>query len=64
MLKKNNYFFQKLKKFKKNNALILENRKHITYNELLLISKQISEKIEKKKKLNGLKTIVQLRKVQ
>jgi len=51
MLKKNNYFFQKLKKFKKNNALILENRKHITYNELLLISKQISEKIEKKKKL-------------
>ena len=51
MLKKNNYFFQKLKKFKKNNALILENHKCITYNELLLISEKISKKIKKKKKL-------------
>ncbi len=51
MLKKNNYFFKKLEKFKKNNALILENNKYITYNELLLISKKISKKIQKKKKL-------------
>tara|TARA_B100000686_G_C16760920_1_gene958619 strand:+ start:622 stop:2028 length:1407 start_codon:yes stop_codon:yes gene_type:complete len=51
MLKKNNYFFKKLEKYKKNNALILENYKYISYNELLLISKRISKKIQKKKKL-------------
>ena len=49
MLKKNNFFFKKLEKFKKNNALILENNKYITYNELLLNSRIISKKLSKKK---------------
>ena len=51
MLKKNNFFFKKLEKFKKNKALILENSKYITYNELLLNSKIISKQLQKKKKL-------------
>jgi len=51
MLKKNNFFFKILEKFKKNNALILKNNKYVTYNELLIISKKISKKIKKKKKL-------------
>ena len=41
MLKKNNFFFKILEKFKKNNALILKNNKYVTYNELLIISKKI-----------------------
>ena len=49
MLKKNNFFFEKLEKFKKNKALILENSKYITYNELLLNSKIISKQLQKKK---------------
>ncbi len=49
MLKKNNFFFKKLEKFKKNKALILENSKYITYNELLLNSKIISKQLQKKK---------------
>ncbi len=52
MLKKNNFFFKKLEKFKKNKALILENSKYITYNELLLNSKIISKQLQKKKKIN------------
>ena len=52
MLKKNNFFFKKLEKFKKNKALILENSKYITYNELLLNSKIISKQLKKKKKIN------------
>ena len=51
MLKKNNFFFKKLEKFKKNKALILENSKYITYNELLLNSKIISKQLPPKKKL-------------
>ena len=64
MLKKNNFFFKKLEKFKKNKALILENSKYITYNELLLNSKIISKQLQKKKKLifllgqNNLETII------
>ena len=50
MLKKNNLFFKKLASFKKNIALILENHKSITYNELLTNSKKISKKLNKKKK--------------
>ena len=64
MLKKNNLFFKKLASFKKNIALILENHKSITYNELLTNSKKISKKLNKKKKLvfllgkNNLETII------
>jgi len=63
MLKKNNFFFKKLENFKNNTALILENNKLVTYNELLLSTKKISREIEKKKKLifllgqNDLETI-------
>ena len=49
MSKKNNSFFNNLENFKNNIALILENNKFITYNELLLNAKKISLKIEKKK---------------
>jgi len=64
MLKKNNLFFKKLASFKKNIALILENHKSITYNELLTNSKKISKKLNKKKKIvfllgkNNLETII------
>ncbi len=63
MLKKNNSFFKKLKRFKNNKALILENKKFITYNELLLSTVKISKKLSEKKKLifllgkNDLETI-------
>ena len=63
MSKKNNSFFKKLNSFKNNIALILEDNKLITYNELLLNTKKISKKIEKQKKLvfllgqNNLETI-------
>ena len=63
MSKKNNLFFNNLEKFKNNTALILENNKFITYNELLLSTKKISKKTEKEKKLifllgqNDLETI-------
>ena len=64
MLKKNNFFFKELEKYKKNKAIILENSKSITYNELLLNSKIISKHLQKKKKLifllgqNNLETII------
>ena len=51
MSKKNNSFFNNLENFKNNTALILENNKFITYNELLLSTKKISLKIEKEKRL-------------
>jgi hypothetical protein len=63
MSKKNNSFFNNLENFKNNTALILENNKFITYNELLLSTKKISLKIEKEKRLifllgqNDLETI-------
>ena len=63
MSKKNNSFFNNLENFKNNIALILENNKFITYNELLLNAKKISLKIEKEKRLifllgqNDLETI-------
>ena len=64
MLKKSNLFFKKLEKFKKNKAIILENGKSVTYNELLLNSKIISKNLQNKKKLifllgqNNLETII------
>ena len=63
MSKKINFFINKLKKFKKNKALILENGKYITYNSLILNSKKISKFLTTQKKLifllgqNNLETI-------
>ena len=63
MLKKNNFFFKSLEKFKTKNAIITENGKYITYKELLLNSEKISNKLDPKKKLifllgqNNLETI-------
>ncbi len=63
MSKKNSFFFKNLKRFKDNKALILENKKFVTYNELLLSSIKISKKLSEKKKLvfllgrNDLETI-------
>ena len=63
MLKKNNFFFKRLISFKKNNALILESGKNITYNKLIIDSKIISKSLKKEKKLifllgkNNLETI-------
>ena len=51
MLKKNNEFFKRLENFKNSTALILENNKFITYEKLLLSTKKISNKLDKKKKL-------------
>ena len=36
MLKKNNSFFNRLDKFKNNNALITENNESITYKKLII----------------------------
>ena len=47
MSKKSNLFFKKLEKFKKNKAIILENGKSVTYNELLLNSKIISNNLRR-----------------
>jgi acyl-coenzyme A synthetase/AMP-(fatty) acid ligase len=63
MLKKSNFFFKSLEKFKTRNAIITENGKYITYQELLLSSEKISNKLHAKKKLifllgqNNLETI-------
>ena len=63
MSKKNNIFFKKLESFKNDTALILENKKFVSYNELLLSSKRISSKLDQQKKLifllgeNNLETI-------
>ncbi len=51
MLKKDNFFFQKLSIFKNKTALILENNTSISYRELIVFSKKISSKISSKKKL-------------
>lgn len=62
-LHKDNSFFKKLEKFKKNKALILENGIFVNYEQLLFYSKNISKKLIKKKKLifllgqNNLETI-------
>ena len=63
MSKKNSFFFKNLKRFKDKKALILENKKFVTYNDLLLSSIKISKKLSEKKKLvfllgrNDLETI-------
>jgi acyl-coenzyme A synthetase/AMP-(fatty) acid ligase len=63
MLKKNNLFFKSLEKFKTKNAIITENGKYISYQELLINSEKISKKLKPKKKLvfllgqNNLETI-------
>ncbi len=49
MLKKSNFFFKSLEKFKTRNAIITENGKYITYQELLLSSEKISNKLHAKK---------------
>tara|TARA_Y100001970_G_scaffold294295_1_gene449981 strand:- start:6314 stop:7720 length:1407 start_codon:yes stop_codon:yes gene_type:complete len=63
MLKKNNSFFNRLDKFKNNNALITENNESITYKKLITYSEEISKKIENEKSLifllgqNNLETV-------
>ena len=49
MSKKNSFFFKNLKRFKDKKALILENKKFVTYNDLLLSSIKISKKLSEKK---------------
>ena len=51
MLKKNNSFFNRLNKFKNNNALITQNNESITYKKLITYLEEISRKIENEKSL-------------
>jgi len=46
MSKKNNLFFKNLEKFKNKKAIITENGKYISYQELLINSKKISKKLK------------------
>ena len=64
MFKKNNFFFKRFKKFRKKKALILENHKIVSYEELLDYCKKIQNKLADKKELifllgqNNLETII------
>ena len=58
MSKKTNFFLNRFNKFKKNKALILENGKCFTYNNLILILKKISKFLPKQKKLIFLEVMI------